>query len=284
MVLFYMVLFQGFDMVLTGSISDMVYFIKNQSRRKVQVPCSHFKHNLYMLIPAQKCGMISSRHRKEKKEAERSPLSRNSYTIDTHALSELLLKQVIVAVPPNCMCLHEMCVWVASVTGPMKLVAHTRIPCKHTQFGGTATMTSLKRSSECACVSIVYALHQCKVATFSFFLKFFLLWVLGNKNLLANKNRVKHMYWRSASYCKDTQNADRVIADWTTIWPYHSYSKHLYQQNQEAKSPASWSQRVEWSSTMEGLSTFATAWRDEGHSFTVSSSASPGPTSCSSEP
>jgi hypothetical protein len=114
---------------------------------------------------------------KRKKEAERSPLSQNAYTIDTHTHSELLFKHVILTVPLTCVCSHEMRVWVTSLTGPMKFVTHTRIPCKHTQFGGAATMMSFKRSSECACVSIVYAAHHWKVVTFSFFLYFLILWL-----------------------------------------------------------------------------------------------------------
>jgi hypothetical protein len=61
-----------------------------------------------------------------------------------------------------------ICVWVAFLIETQ----HTRISCKHTQFGGAVGLTLFHRILKCACGSFVYAVHQCKVATFSFFQSF----------------------------------------------------------------------------------------------------------------
>jgi hypothetical protein len=77
--------------------------------------------------------------------------------IDTHTQSRFLYKHVIFTVPLDCVCSLGMRVCVAC-DELHETTTHTRIPCEHTQFEGTAKMTWIYGILKCVCVSIVYVL------------------------------------------------------------------------------------------------------------------------------
>jgi hypothetical protein len=129
-------------------------------------------------ITDYRCESRAGPTEKKKTETERKSLLTKTYTIDTHTQSRFPYIHIIFAVPSNCVCSHGMGVWVVELITIYKrhTDTHTHSTWAHTVQRHSENDMVIGKSGLSVCVSIVYAVLHCKVARFSFFLDFFILW------------------------------------------------------------------------------------------------------------
>jgi hypothetical protein len=108
----------------------------------------------------------------EKQNRGRKKISQRTHTRLTHTR----ISKVIVSTS-QILRLQTVCAYMDACVGRISHwgATHTRISCKHTQFGGAVELTLFHRFPKCGCGSFAYAVHQCKVVTFSFFQSFLIL-------------------------------------------------------------------------------------------------------------